>query len=146
MNGFQFNPMAPSFVPANPMEMTCLVQQPAEALEREQMLQEELYAGKVQSEKTKAQPVPPRAHAEDDLQAAGSIRRTSSPQSPRVCLSDFDIICPIGDGMVGRVYLVRYSGDAQTYAMKVASKGELVQSDMLEHIQAERLIQSHVRR
>ncbi|KXS11908.1 camp-dependent protein kinase catalytic subunit [Gonapodya prolifera JEL478] len=66
----------------------------------------------------------------------GSIRGYS--------LQDFELLETLGTGTFGRVYLCRYVGSEQYYAMKVLKKAEVVRLKQVEHINSEKDILSQL--
>ncbi|KAI9193444.1 camp-dependent protein kinase [Polychytrium aggregatum] len=59
-------------------------------------------------------------------------------------LSDFELLKTLGTGTFGRVYLTRFKGTEQYYAMKVLKKAEVVRLKQVEHINSEKTILSEI--
>lgn len=59
-------------------------------------------------------------------------------------LSDFELLRTLGTGTFGRVYLTKFRGTEQYYAMKVLKKVEVVRLKQVEHINSEKAILSQI--
>ena len=54
------------------------------------------------------------------------------------CIDDYEMLCVIGRGVFGKVYLVREIKSAQIYAMKVVKKKLMEQQNKMKYIFTER--------
>lgn len=66
-------------------------------------------------------------------------------QSKKIKLEDFKLICPIGEGAFGEVYLVKHYFTNNSYALKLIDKQFLTKQKKEHHIYSEKVILRHLK-
>jgi hypothetical protein len=75
------------------------------------------------------------------LDNSGSMTTTGSPSTTKkhgTSLDDFDLLCVLGRGAFGKVFLVRERHLDQLFAMKVLTKRVIIEKKQVEHTLTER--------
>ena len=68
--------------------------------------------------------------------------KNPTKSNPKTKLTDFSLICTVGNGSYGRVILSYHKNSKNFYALKVINKEQLVQNDQVSHTINERNILS----
>lgn len=74
----------------------------------------------------------------NDYSPSKKRKLSSELKLPYITISDFDFVCPIGKGSLGRVYLAHINKKEEMYAVKVYEKHLLIHNDFVSNIILER--------
>ncbi|KAK9667583.1 cytochrome c oxidase subunit 1, partial [Basidiobolus ranarum] len=70
--------------------------------------------------------------------------KMTQPSQKQYSLEDFELLQTLGTGTFGRVFLTKYKGTDDYYAMKVLKKVDVVRLKQVEHINSEKNILAQI--